>query len=70
MIAYFATSAATRKNRPFGPGFDTETEARAQAEFLADTYGGVARVTKREGDTIGACALTDVAKYSAHRGWH
>jgi hypothetical protein len=70
MTAYFATSAATRKHRPIGSGFDTEAKARAQAEFLADTYGGVASVTKREGEIIGACTISQIAKYSAKRGWH
>jgi hypothetical protein len=41
MTRYFANSAATRKNRPLTTGMETEVEARAQAKFLADTYGGV-----------------------------
>jgi len=41
---------------------DTEAEARAQAEFLANTYGGVAKVSTNSGELI--------AKFSAARGWH
>lgn len=70
MIAYYATSAATKTNRPIGSGFDTEAQARAQAVFLADTYGGVAKVTRFEGETYGNGELNLVAKYSAARGWH
>jgi hypothetical protein len=70
MITYQATSAATRKNRPIGSGFDTEAQARAQAEFLADTYGGVAKVAKWEGEAIGAGTISEIAKYSTARGWH
>lgn len=45
-----------------GSGYETEAEARAQCEFLASTYGGVAKLTNnREGL---------LAKYSAKRGWH
>jgi hypothetical protein len=62
MTRYFANSAATRKNRPLTTGMETEAEARAQAKFLADTYGGVAMVSTNKGDLI--------AKYSAKRGWH
>lgn len=62
MTRYFAISAATRKNRPLTTGFDTESDARAQAVFLAETYGGVAKVTTNKGDLV--------AQYSASRGWH
>lgn len=62
MTRYFANSAATRKNRPLTTGMDTEADARAQAQFLADTYGGVAQVSSNKGELI--------AKYSAKRGWH
>ena len=62
MTRYFANSAATRKNAPLRTGMDTEAEARAQAEFLANTYGGVAKVSTNAGDLI--------AKFSAARGWH
>lgn len=62
MTRYFANSAATRKNRPLTAGMDCEADARTQAEFLANTYGGVAVVSTNAGDLI--------AKYSAHRGWH
>jgi hypothetical protein len=60
MTRYFATSAATRKNRPLTTGFETETAARAHAEFLANTYGGVAKVSTAE---------AVIAQYSAKRGW-
>lgn len=62
MTRYFANSAATRKNRPLSTGFDTEEAARLQAEFLANTYGGVARVSTNEGVELG--------RFSAARGWH
>lgn len=62
MTRYFANSAATRKNNPLRTGFDIEADARAQAEFLALTYGGVAQVSNNSGDLI--------AKFSAKRGWH
>ena len=66
MTRYFANSAATRKNRPLTAGFDFEQDARAQAEFLANTYGGTAMVTAfPEGGDV-----TLIAKYSAKRGWH
>ena len=61
MTRYFANSAATRKNRPLTTGFATESDARAQAEFLAG-YGGVVMVTTNEGVLVG--------KFSASRGWH
>jgi len=61
MIRYFATSPATRKNRPLTTGLDNEADARAQAEFLATGYGGVATVSTNEGALIG--------KFSAARGW-
>ena len=62
MTRYFANSAATRKNRALTTGMDCEADARAQAEFLANTYGGVAMVSTNAGDLI--------AKYSVYRGWH
>jgi hypothetical protein len=62
MTRYFAFSAATRKNRPLTSGFDTEAAARAQAEFLAKTYGGVAKVADNSGTLLG--------KFSEARGWH
>ena len=62
MIRYSANSAATRRHRPLDTGFETEAEARAQAEFLAETYGGVAMVGTNTGLVCG--------KYSARRGWH
>lgn len=61
---WFANSAATKKNRPLTTGFESEKEARAQAEFLANTYGGVAKVTEV---TNGDCAL--IGSFSAKRGW-
>jgi len=61
MTRFQASSAATRKNRPLSTGFETEAEARSHAEFLADTYGGVAKVTT---------SVEVVAKYSTKRGWH
>ncbi len=61
MTRYFAISAATRKHRPLGCGFDTEADARSQAEFLAE-YGGVAMVTTNKGELI--------AKFSLKKGWH
>ena len=61
---YFANSAATRKNRPLATGFETEADARAQAVFLAETYGGVAIVSVNNADA------PMIAKYSAKRGWH
>jgi hypothetical protein len=64
MTKYFANSAATRKNRPLTSGFDTEAEARAHAEFLANTYGGVAKVSTNDPDS------DFLIKYSANRGWH
>ena len=62
MTRYFANSAATRKNRPLTTGMDNEAEARARAEFLAETYGGVARVSNNHGELLG--------KFSVKRGWH
>ena len=62
MTRYFANSAATRKNRPLATGFDTEAGARDQAEFLAMTYGGVARVSTNTGEAV--------AQFSAKKGWH
>jgi hypothetical protein len=62
MTRYDATSAATRKNRPLSTGFDTLEAAKAQALFLASTYGGVAKVTT-DGDKV-------VAKFSLSKGWH
>jgi hypothetical protein len=62
MTRYFANSAATRKNRPLTTGMDTEAAARQQAEFLANTYGGVAQVSNNSGVLLG--------KFSAKRGWH
>ena len=62
MTRYFANSAATRRHRALTTGYETEAEARAQAEFLADTYGGVAVVGTNTGIVCG--------KYSARRGWH
>ena len=62
MTRYFANSAATRKHRSLSTGYATEAEARDQAEFLANTYGGVAIVSTNEGKICG--------KYSARRGWH
>jgi hypothetical protein len=64
MIRYFANSAATRKNRPLTTGFETEADARAQAEFLAKTYGGVAKVSSVEGQDVEM-----IAKFSAKKGW-
>ena len=61
MTRYFAISAATRKHRALTTGFETEADARAQAEFLAG-YGGVAMVTTNNGDLLG--------KVSAAKGWH
>ena len=61
MTRYFANSAATRKNRPLTTGYETEADARAQAEFLAG-YGGVAIVSTNKGDMLG--------KFSVARGWH
>lgn len=61
MTRYFATSAATRRHAPLTSGFDTEAEARAQAEFLARTYGGVGKVSTTE---------RVIAKFSVARGWH
>jgi len=61
---YNATSAATRKNRPLHTGFETEAEARGHAVFLAETYGGVAKVNTNNPDA------PVIAKYSANRGWH
>ena len=62
MTRYFAGSAATRKNAPLRTGYTDIDAAKAQAAFLAETYGGVGKVT----DNAGAL----VAKYSAKRGWH
>ena len=62
MTRYFANSAATRKHAPLRTGMETEEEARAQAEFLAKNYGGVAKVSTNTGEVI--------AKFSAARGWH
>jgi len=62
MTRYFANSAATRKNRSLATGFDTEMAARDQAEFLANTYGGVAKVSTNKGEAKGA--------FSAKKGWH
>lgn len=61
MTRYFANSAATRKNRPLTTGYETEADARAQAEFLAG-YGGVAIVSTNKGDMLG--------KFSVAKGWH
>ena len=61
MTRYFANSAATRKNRPLTTGYETEDDARAQAEFLAG-YGGVAIVSTNKGDLLG--------KFSVAKGWH
>lgn len=61
MTRYFANSAATRKNRPLTTGYETEADARAQAEFLAG-YGGVAIVSTNKGDLLG--------KFSVAKGWH
>lgn len=61
MTRYFAISAATRKHRALTSGFDTESAARDQAEFLAG-YGGIAMVTTNKGDLI--------AKFSVAKGWH
>ena len=61
---YNATSAATRKNRPLHTGFETETEAREHAVFLAENYGGVAKVNTNNADA------PVIAKYSAKRGSH
>ena len=62
ILRYFAISAATRRHRPLTTGMETEAEARVQAEFLADTYGGVAKVATNTGEIV--------ARYSAKRGWH
>ena len=62
---YFATSAATRKRRPLTSGMDSVNQAREQAKFLADTYGGIGIVTSVGGDQV--CLI---AKYSTKRGWH
>ena len=61
MTRYFANSAATRKNRPLTTGYETEADARAQAEFLAG-YGGIAIVSTNKGDLLG--------KFSVAKGWH
>lgn len=63
MTRYFAYSDATKKNRPLSSGYDTEAEAMKQAEFLANTYGGVAKVNANYLDA-------PVKKFSVKRGWH
>lgn len=41
----------------------TEVEAREYAEFMANTYGGIARIYSFDADA-------HVAKFSAKKGWH
>ncbi len=41
----------------------TEAEARDYAEFMANTYGGVAKIYDFDKDA-------HTAKYSAKKGWH
>lgn len=44
-------------------GYDTLEEAKARAEWLADTYGGVAKVSANYLEA-------PVFKYSYSKGWH
>lgn len=59
---YFAHSASNRR-RALSTGFETEAEARAQARFLADTYGGTVTVTRNDADQ------PMIARYSTAKGW-
>lgn len=63
-MTYFAThTSATMRRKlhmPLSTGFETEADARAQAEFLAG-YGGVVSVSN---------STTILAKFSVARGWH
>lgn len=61
MTRYFANHKVTKDT--LTPGFETEAEAKARAEWLANTYGGVAKVAANYVDAPGS-------KYSAKRGWH
>ena len=60
-IRYFANHKVTKQ--ALTSGYETEKEARERAEWLANTYGGVARVSA---NFVGAT----VSRYSAKRGWH
>ena len=60
-VRYFASHKVTKGK--LSSGFETKEEARAQAEFLATTYGGVSKVSANTADIA-------VEKFSAKRGWH
>ena len=60
MTRYHANHKVTKNQ--LNTGFDTMEEAKAHAEFLADTYGGTATAAENR---MGA----GVHKYSTKRGW-
>jgi hypothetical protein len=62
MTRYYANRVTRDKNAPISTGFDTADAAKAQAVFLATTYGGVAYASTNTGEMLG--------RYSARRGWH
>ena len=61
MTRYFATHKAVKGI--LTSGYEAEAEAKERAEWLANTYGGVAKVSA---NFLGA----KVSKYSTSRGWH
>jgi len=61
MTRYFANHKVNKNQ--ISSGFDTLEEAKEQAEFLAETYGGVAKASANVMDAT-------IYKYSAAKGWH
>lgn len=60
-VRYFAYHKVTRGI--LQTGFDTMDEAKEQAEFLAQTYGGLASVSENRLDAV-------TERYTVKRGWH
>lgn len=62
MTIRFFVQHRVAKNR-LSTGWLVEAEARDHAVWLAETYGGVSKVTTNQLDG-------PVSRYSVRRGWH
>lgn len=62
MTRYFASHKVTKG--VMSTGFETFDEAKARAEWLATTYGGIAKASNNDPDNH------IVKSYSAKKGWN